>query len=87
MNGDIVESKSETDDDVNKEIPKDSLINVLTLVDDALKDAGVDAILDEWEVDYDNGVLVLEVEIDLATGDDVSYKYNLETEELIKKDS
>src|SRR5699024_10946795 len=61
MNCDIVESKSETDDDVNKEITKDSLINVLTLVDDALKDAGVDAILDEWEVDYDNGVLVLEV--------------------------
>lgn len=87
MNGEVIESKSELDADVNKEIPKEPLNNVLTIVDEALQDAGQDAILDGWEVDYDNGVLVLEVEIDLANGDDVDYKYNLETDEWIKKDS
>lgn len=87
MNGEVIESKSELDADVNKEIPKEPLNNVLTIVDEALQDAGQDATLDEWEVDYDNGDLVLEVEIDLANGEDVDYKYNLETEEWIKKDS
>lgn len=83
--GDVLADKTKNKPNNHQEIPKEILKNVPNFVSEALVDAGEGAILDEWEVDYDNGIIELDIEIDLANGRDVDYKYNLETGELIKK--
>ena len=85
--GEITHKKSELDAGPHQEIPKDLLGNVTKLVDKALQEAGEQAVLDSWEVEDEHGTIVLDIEIDLPTGQDLDYKYNLATEELIKQGS
>lgn len=83
--GSIIELKEK----INRKIIKDlSLANtekIQKLVDEALADAGEGSILDEWSLEMDKGILILEVEIDFKNGDDVEYIYDLEAEKLLKK--
>lgn len=67
------------------EITNSSTENIQKLVDKSLEDAGEGSILDEWELELEDGMLELEVEVKLINGDEIEYKYNLETEELLKK--
>ena len=69
----------------HNEITKDGTEKIKNLVDKSLADAGEGSRLDEWSLELEDGMLELEVEIDLKNGDEVEYKYNLETEELLKK--
>lgn len=83
--GEIIHKKSELDAGPHQEISKEFLTNVTKLVEHALQEVGEQAVLDSWEVENEHGIIVLEIEIDLPNGQDVDYKYNLETEELIKQ--
>lgn len=84
----ILEDETEKDDDNDRdyEIAKSDLTKVTSLVQQALQDAGEQGVLDEWEVEYEDGRLILELEIDLDGKGDIEYKYDLKTGELIKKD-
>lgn len=85
--GSILKDKSEKDNDIDeKEITRDQVLKVLDLVDAALAEAGAEATLKEWTIDEDDGIVKLEVEMDIDGLDDPEYSYNVETGELIDKD-
>lgn len=67
------------------QIIKDHTNQIDELVDQAMKDAGDNSKLEEWSLEIDEGKLELKVEINLPDRDDLKYKYNLNTKELIKK--
>lgn len=84
--GNIINFEEKSSKERHKGFTKDSLNKVEELVNMAIASEGIGARLDDWEIEIENGVLVLEVEIDKVVGRDVKYKYNLETGELILKD-
>ena len=88
VDGSIVEENIEKDNDYkNKgEITKTYIEKIESLVSQALEDAGKGAELDQWSLEINDGIVILEVEIDLNGSDDIEYKYNVESGELIEKD-
>ncbi|MGO1469663.1 MAG: PepSY domain-containing protein [Tissierella sp.] len=87
VDGSILELKEKLRKGSHIELTKINTEKIQDLVDSALKDAGEGSVIDEWSLEIEDGMLELKVEIDLKDGEDVEYKYNLETGELIKKDS
>lgn len=75
----------EVDNDDNGEITKSHVEKIENLVNMALKDSGEASKVDEWSLEFDDGRIILEVEIDKKGLDD-EYKYDVETETLIEKD-
>ncbi|MCK9216976.1 MAG: PepSY domain-containing protein [Firmicutes bacterium] len=84
--GNILNTEEKLSRDRHRGFSKDNLNKVEELVNMAIAAEGIGARLDDWEIEIENGVLVLEIEIDKIVGRDVKYKYNLETGELILKD-
>lgn len=76
----------EVDNDDNGEITKSHVEKIENLVNMALKDSGEASKVDEWSLEFDDGRIILEVEIDKKGLDDDEYKYDVETETLIEKD-
>ena len=85
VDGSIVKLKEELNREGNKYLNKDKTQNVNKLVEKAINDAGEGSRIDEWSIEMDKGILVLEVEIELKNGKEIEYKYNLETGDLIKR--
>ena len=85
--GSIVKEKMEMKEhhQSDGEITKSHIEKIDTLVNEALKDAGEGANLDEWSLEFENGIAVLDVEVDIVGGDDIEYKFNVETGKLITK--
>lgn len=83
--GSIIELKEKINRKIIKDLNKDNTEKIQNLVDKSLKDAGEGSILDEWSLEMDKGLLILEVEIDLKNGNDVEYLYDLESEKLLKR--
>jgi len=54
------------------------------LVEKALVDAGLNAQVQEWEVEFEEGVAQLEVEI-MKGANKIEYKYDIETGNMIDK--
>lgn len=69
------------DDDEKGEITKDHLAKVDSLIDKAKEEDASDSKLDEWNIEYDDGRVVIEIEIGSS-----EYSYDMDTEELIEKD-
>lgn len=67
------------------EITKAHVEKVDALVSEALADAGQGARLDEWTLEFERKIPVLEIEIEVAGPKDIEYRYNVETGKLIKK--
>lgn len=89
VNGEITKENSEKeyDNDYDEgEITKAHLEKIDELVNSALKDAGEGAVIEEWTLESDDGRVILEIEIDKKGIDDVEYKYDVETGELVEKD-
>ena len=55
------------------------------VVDMALKDAGSSSSLKEWSLEVEDGILELSLEIALDNQEELKYKYNLLTKEVLKK--
>ena len=88
INGDVIDTDTEVDDDLDKygDITIANVEKIQVLLDKALVDAGPGSIVDEWTLEWDNGILKFEVDIDLPDSRDIDYTYNIETGELIEKD-
>lgn len=86
INGDIIDRESKKVSDNKAEITLAHVEKIQGLVDKSLLDAGENSMLDEWGLDWDNGVLELEIEIDLPDSREIEYTYNIETGDLIEKD-
>ena len=87
--GSIAKDKVETDDTSGKKaLDVAHLGRVEDLIAESLKDAGSDYKLHSFSIEYEEGPAYTELEIELenAKGQDLDYKYNLDTGELIKKD-
>ncbi len=91
FNGDILKEDEEMDsmddDDRLKVITRANVEKVQALVDDAIGDVGEGAKLEEWTIEEDDGIIELEVEIEREGLDDIEYKYNVETGELLEIDN
>lgn len=86
--GSVIKEETEIKDDhiSDGEITKDHVEKVESLVIKAIEDVGAGASLDEWSLEFENGIAQLEVEVNVDGLEDIEYKYNLETGELLKKD-
>lgn len=84
----VIKDEVEADNDKdNLEISKDDLSKVDSFVEKALAYAGDGFYAEGYNLGYDDGVKEVEIELKDANGKDVEYKYNFDTEELIKRDN
>ncbi len=88
VNGDIIDTDIELDMDLDsqEEITIANVEKIQEFLDKSLLDAGAGTMVDEWTLEWDDGILELEIDIDLPEGGDIDYTYNIETGELIEKD-
>ena len=88
INGDIINEESKNENDLNKdgEITKENIENIEEYVNKVLQEAGENSTLDEWTLKAKSGRPLLEVEVDLANGNDIEYTYDIKTGELVEKD-
>jgi len=80
------EQKQRDDNDTEGEITIENVNKIQELMDKALKDAGNSYKVDEWELKFENGQSIFEIEVVDANDHDIEYKYNINTMELIEKD-
>ena len=87
MTGDIVKDESEAENTSAKtaDIQLEMVESVDKFMELALKDAGQGFEAGEYEVEFDNGVYVVNVEV-VNGNKDITYKYELETGKLLEKD-
>lgn len=88
--GSIVKEEAEKDrTSENKAIDLSLLSKVDELIENALQDAGQEYSLDSYSVDFEESGSYNQLDIEVKTkdGKDIEYEYNLETGELVKKDS
>ncbi len=85
-NGEILKEGVEDYDNQSGDIRLEDLDKVDKFLDKALKDGGSDYSLKEWKIKEDKKEKVIEIEIFNSKNQDIEYKYNIETEELIEKD-
>lgn len=83
INGEVISDDSEVAemDKENLEITKEHLAKIDNIIEKAKVEDGSDSELDEWNIDIDDGRVVMEVEIGAK-----EYSYDMDTEELIDKD-
>ena len=87
VTGEIVKDEFEAEDTSAKtaDIQLEMIEAVDKFMDQALKDAGQGFEAGEYEVEFDNGVYVVNVEV-VNGNKDVTYKYEFETGKLLEKD-
>lgn len=87
MTGDIVKDESEAENTSAKtaDIQLEMVESVDKFMELALKDAGQGFEAGEYEVEFDNGMYVVNVEV-VNGNKDITYKYELETGKLLEKD-
>ncbi|MDU7244941.1 MAG: hypothetical protein E6276_06090 [Clostridiales bacterium] len=84
----VIKDDLDKDDDTNVDpaISKDMLAKIDALVDKAVKDRDR-AYATGYSLSHDDGLWVLDVESKDQSKQEVEYKYNLETGDLIEKDA
>ena len=88
MDATILKENTDKDDDLDEmEITREQVEKVMDLVDKALSEAEDGATLKEWTIDADDGLVKLEVELDVDGFDDQERTYNIETGELLEIDN
>lgn len=88
--GSMIKEEAEKDRiSENKAIDLSLLSKVDELIENALQDASQDYSLDSYSVDFEESGSYNQLDIEVKTkdGKDIEYEYNLETGELVKKDS
>jgi uncharacterized membrane protein YkoI len=79
VNGDIIDTDTELDIDLEDqgEITIANVEKIQELLDKSLLDAGAGTMVDEWTLEWDDGILQLEIDIDLPETGDIDYTYNI----------
>lgn len=85
INGEIL--KEDADENLlNQDQPRiivdEDIDKIESIIDSAISDAGENAVLEEWKLEADDGNMILEIEFE----NDIEYKYNVDTGELVEKD-
>ena len=88
VDGKILKEEQEKRDSNDKkgEITLENVNKIQELIDKALKDAGNSYKVDQWELKSENDQSVFEIEVVDSNDNDIEYKYNIKTMELIEKD-
>jgi hypothetical protein len=88
IKGKIIDTDTELDMDLDNqgEITIANIEKIQEFLDKSLMDAGVGTMVDEWTLEWNEGILELEIDINLPERGDIDYTYNIETSELIEKD-
>ena len=88
VDGKILKEEQEKRDNNDKkgEITLENVSKIQELMDKALKDAGNSYKVDQWELKSENDKSVFEIEVVDSNDNDIEYKYNINTMELIEKD-
>lgn len=86
ITGEIIKEEIESDQDYNEGITRDQVEKIQAIVDDALKEAGKDAELEEWTMKIKNGKVQIEVEIEREGLEDIENTYNIQGNLLKKED-
>lgn len=87
--GSTISEETEKENTAGKKaIDLDLLEDLYNVLDAAVADAGEGYMLKSYSVDYEEqgSFTKLEIELENAKGQDIEYEYNLETQELLKKD-
>ncbi len=85
--GSLIKKEMDKEIDFSGEITKEHVAKIDSFVDQALADAGADAKLDEWTLKFDDGIVKIEIEIDMPDLSDLEYKYDVNTGALLEKDN
>lgn len=85
VNGTILETKEKLSKRIYKEINQEATDKIKEVVDKVLQETGPTSKLYKWSLEFEDGVLELDIRIRLESGENVDYRYNLATEEIIKK--
>lgn len=85
--GNITKESIDTDNDIDEtEITRDHVAKVINLVNQAFSEVEDDATLKEWKIESDDGIVKLEVELNINGLGDQERTYNVDTGELIELD-
>ena len=80
------EKKKRDDNDTEGEITIENVNKIQELIDKALKDSGNSYKVNEWELKFEKGKSIFDIEVVDVNDHDIEYKYNIDTMELIEKD-
>ena len=56
-------------------------------IEETLRDVDPEYRIHEWQLEKENGQPIFEIEVVNESGHDIDYKYNVESGEMLKKDS
>lgn len=87
LNGEILRADQDNNDDNNNntEITLQDVGKIDSIISKVLEENKVGFISIEWELNFDDNILKLQIEVDNGK-DDIEYTYNVETGELLEKD-
>lgn len=88
MDGKILKEEQEdrNNDDKEGKIELEDVNKIKGLVDKTLKDAGNNYKIEEWTLKSEAGQPIFKIEVVDNKNNDIEYKYNVNTGELIEKD-
>lgn len=71
------------DQDQPRVIVDEDVEKIQAIIDSAIDEAGENAVLEEWKLEADDGDMILDVEFE----NDMEYKYDVDTGELVEIDN
>lgn len=83
--GDILDEEREREDDEHDGIKKEDLDKLDKYLEEVFKDAGSGYWLDEYELKAKSAYVKLDIELKNDQGNELKYKYNFDTGELLEK--
>lgn len=85
VDGSILREEQDDRDNNKGEIKLEDIEKIQGLIDRTLEDEGKDSRIEEWVLKIENGETVFEIELINNKKNDIEYKYNVNTGELIEK--
>lgn len=83
---DNVEEELVEGEDRDEVITKANIEKIDALVEKALAESEEGSTLDKWELEVEDMATILEIKVKQGTLDNIEFKYNVETGELVEKD-
>lgn len=85
LDGTMIKEERDDRDDDDGEITVDHVRKIDELLEKALEEAGSDYEVEEWNLEWEDNKIVFEIEL-ISDADEIEYKYDVNTGELIEKD-
>lgn len=86
LDGSLIKKEMDMDQDFEGEITREHVEKIESFVDKAKADAGVGATVYEWTLSYDDGRVLMEIEMKEIGKMDLEYIYDVDTGNLLEKD-